>query len=300
MNTLLVTGGTGQLARSLEKLAPHFVPLGYAVRRVGRPEFDFDRPDTIPLCFHETGPALVVNAAAWTAVDAAEARPEAAARANDSGPALLGELCAAADIPYIHLSTDYVFDGTKGAPYIETDVPNPTCVYGATKLAGENKILSRCSRAIVLRTAWVYATEGKNFVRTMLAAGRSGTALRVVADQHGCPTNADDLAAAILAIIARIARGWDDRYGGLFHAAGSGDTNWYEFAEAIFTAASRSGYPRPSITPIATEEWPTPARRPPDGRLNCGKLESIYGVRLPDWRPSLERTVATICGANPT
>ena len=295
MNTLLVTGGTGQLARAIERLAPQFAPLGYTLRLVGRPEFDFDQPDTVARCFRITAPALVVNAAAWTAVDAAEEQPKAAARANDSGPALLGELCDAAFIPYIHLSTDYVFDGTKGAPYVETDAPHPTSVYGATKLAGENRVLARNRRAIILRTSWVYATDGKNFVRTMLAAVRSGQPIRVVADQRGCPTNADDLAEAILAVVIRIGQGWQEAYSGVFHAVGAGDASWYEFAMAIFAIASRCGLPAPSVTPITTAEWPTPARRPADSQLDCGKLKNVFGVHLPDWRPSLDRAVEKIC-----
>lgn len=140
MKTLLVTGGNGQVARALAALAPRFATLDFALRRIGRPEFDFDRPETIENCFAVVEPGLVVNAAGWTAVDAAEAQSEAAARANDSGPARLGALCAAAGIPDLHISTDYVFDGIMGRPYIETDRPNPTGVYGATKLAGEEKI----------------------------------------------------------------------------------------------------------------------------------------------------------------
>lgn len=148
---------------------------------------------------------------------------------------------------------------------------------------------------MILRTSWVYAAEGTNFVRTMLAAARKTNSLRVVADQRGCPTNADDLAAAILAMVARVAAGWRDAYGGVFHAAGSGDTTWHGFAEAIFAAAARFGRPVPSIAAIATADWPTPARRPADSRLDCGKLDRTFGVRLPDWRPSLDRTIEQIC-----
>jgi dTDP-4-dehydrorhamnose reductase len=294
VSTLLVTGGTGQLARSLARLAPRFAELGYVPKKVGRPEFDFDRPETIDTCFAATAPALVVNAAGWTAVDAAESQPEAAARANDSGPARLGALCADEGIPYIHISTDYVFDGGKGAPYVETDPPNPTGVYGTTKFAGEQKILAQGGRAVILRTSWVYAAEGRNFVHTMLAAAQKTGTLRVVADQRGCPTNAADLAEAILAIVTRVAAGWRESYAGIFHGAGSGDTNWHGFAEAIFAGAARFGSRAPTIVPIVTAEWPTAARRPADSRLDCGKLARVYGVRLPDWRPSLDRTIAEI------
>ena len=295
MKTLLVTGGSGQLARSLVALAPRFATLDYELRHIGRPEFDFDSPDTIEASFIAARPAIVVNAAGWTAVDAAESHPEAAARANDSGPARLGALCAMADIPYIHISTDYVFDGNKGAPYLETDRANPTGVYGATKLAGENKILAQGGRVVVLRTSWVYAAEGKNFVRAMLAAAQQGATLRVVADQRGCPTSANDLAQAILAIVERISEGWRDSYGHIFHAAGDGDATWYGFALAIFAAAARFGRPTPALVPIATAAWPTAARRPADSRLDCGKLATIYGGRLPDWRISLDGVIAEIC-----
>ena len=299
MKTLLVTGENGQLARSLATLAPRFAALDFALKRIGRPGFDFDRPETIDACFADARPALVVNAAGWTEVDAAESQPAAAARANDSGPARLGALCAIAAIPYVHLSTDYVFDGTKGQPYVETDRPNPISVYGATKLAGENKILAQGGRAVILRTSWIYAAEGTNFVRTMLAAARKTDTLRVVADQRGCPTNARDLAEAIFAIIARIADGWGESYGGIFHVAGSGETTWHGFAEAIFASASRFGRPVPEVVPIATADWPTAARRPADGRLDCGKAEKTFGVRLPSWRVSLDRVVEEIVENEP-
>ncbi len=297
MKTLLVTGMTGQLARSLATLSPKFAALGYAMRRAGRPEFDFGRPNTIDTVFRAVAPAVVINAAAWTAVDLAETEPDAAARTNDTGPARLGALCAFAGIPFIHLSTDYVFDGTKGAPYVENDRPNPTGVYGATKLAGEKKIMDLSGRSMILRTSWLYHAEGKNFVRTMLAAAQKTSTLRVVADQRGCPTSADDLADAIAAIVAQMAGGWRDKYGGIFHAAGEGDATWHDFASAIFDAASRHGRPVPLLTPITTADWPTPARRPADSRLDCGKLRDLFGIRLPDWHSSVARVVDQICGA---
>ncbi|MGH6981087.1 MAG: dTDP-4-dehydrorhamnose reductase [Stellaceae bacterium] len=295
MNPLLVTGGTGQLARALDSRAPDFATLGFAPRRVGRPYVDFDRPATIDAAFAEISPALVINAAGWTAVDAAESHPDEAARANDTGPARLAALCADAAIPFVHISTDYVFDGAKGAPYVETDLPNPICVYGASKLAGEKRILALRGKSVILRTAWIYAAEGNNFVRTMLAAAQKHDSLRVVADQRGCPTSVDDLADAIFSVAERVASGWRDNYGGVFHAAGSGDTSWHRFAEAIFGSARRFGRPVPSVAPIATAEWPTQARRPADSRLDCSALADVFGIRLPDWRASLDRVVAEIC-----
>src|SRR4051794_22492449 len=207
---ILVTGGTGQLASAL-------AAAGRDIHRVSRPGFDFDRPETIETAFRAANPRLVVNAAAYTAVDAAETDADAAYRANRDGPAILARLCAEAGIPLIHVSTDYVFDGTKPEPYAEDDPTGPQGAYGASKLAGEQAVMASGARAIILRTAWVYAATGKNFVRTMLTVGKTRDRLTVVADQHGCPTTAEDLANAILAIVARLDRGgWDPAYGGGF------------------------------------------------------------------------------------
>jgi len=283
--TVLVTGGTGQLASSLAARAPG------EVTRVGRPRFDFDRPGTIAETFWSVQPSLVVNAAAWTGVDAAETNADAAMRANRDGPAALAALCREAHIPLIHVSTDYVFDGSKGAPYVETDATNPTGVYGASKLAGERAALDTWDRTVVLRTSWVYAALGKNFVRTMLNAALKADTLRVVGDQKGCPTTADDLADAILAIVARLRTEWKPDFAGVFHAAGEGWTTWHGLAVATFQEAARHGRPMPAVQAIATADWPTPARRPADSRLDCSKLADIFGVRMPPWRPSLARTV---------
>lgn len=287
---ILVTGGAGQLATALSSAA--------SVRRVGRPDFDFDRPETIAACFHAANPSLVVNAAAYTAVDAAESDPAAANRANCDGPAELARLCAAAGVPLIHVSTDYVFDGTKTSAYVETDPTGPQGVYGASKLAGEQAVLASGAQAIILRTAWVYGPIGKNFLLTMLNLGKTRDKLTVVADQHGCPTAADDLAAAILAIAARITdSGWQDRYAGVYHAAGTGETTWFDFARAIFEEAGRHGAKVPVVEPIPTSAYPTPAKRPANSRLDCAKLEAVFGVRLPAWRDSVTRTVDAVFAA---
>ncbi len=287
---ILVTGGSGQLATALAEQG------GARIRHVGRPEFDFDKSETIAVAFHAAAPALVINAAAYTAVDAAETDAPAAFRANRDGPEKLARLCAAAGIPLIHVSTDYVYDGDKPSPYVETDPVGPRGVYGTSKLAGEQAVLASGARAIILRTAWVYAATGRNFVRTMLALGQTRDTLRVVADQHGCPTAAADLAGAILRIVARIdADGWDDARSGVFHAAGSGQTTWHGLATAVFAEAARHGAKTPSsVEAITTAEYPTPARRPANSRLDCSRLEATFGVRLPAWRDSVARTVAEI------
>ncbi|MBS0640738.1 MAG: dTDP-4-dehydrorhamnose reductase [Proteobacteria bacterium] len=289
---ILVTGGAGQVASALAK-APSVV-------RVGRPDFDFDRPETIEAVFRSVAPRLVVNAAAYTAVDKAESDVEAAYRANRDGPAALARLCAESGIPLIHISTDYVFDGAKPEPYVETDPVAPQGVYGASKLAGEEAVLASGCRAIILRTAWVYAAQGKNFVRTMLTLAKTRDALSVVADQDGCPTTAEDLAAAILAIVRRLDEtGWQPAYQGLFHAAGSGETNWHGLALATFEEASRHGARVPSVAAIATADYPTPAKRPANSRLSCDKLSRVFGVRLPEWRGSLARTIDEIYATAP-
>ena len=289
---ILVTGGTGQVASALAAAAT--VPLV----RVGRPEFDFDRPETIAATFHAVDPWLVVNAAAYTAVDAAETDADAAYRANRDGPAALAALSAAAGVPLIHISTDYVFDGRKDAPYVETDTVAPQGVYGASKLAGERAVLASGARAILLRTAWVYAPTGRNFVRTMLRLAETRDRIGVVADQRGNPTTAADLADAILAIAARIdARGWDERSAGIFHAAGTGETTWYGLASAVFEEAARYGVKPPIVAPITTAEYPTPAKRPANSRLDCTRLFTTFGVRLPEWRASLARTIDSIFAA---
>ncbi|WP_408904623.1 dTDP-4-dehydrorhamnose reductase [Nguyenibacter sp. L1] len=294
------------------------------LHRLGRPAIDFDRPETLDAALEaalDTAapglvvpglvvpglvvpglvvpglvvPGLVVNAAAWTAVDAAEQEVAAAERANRDGPARLAELCAARAVPLIHVSTDYVFDGTKGTPYAETDPTSPRTVYGRTKLDGERAILQAHDRAIILRTAWVYSPYGRNFVRTMLDAATKRPVLRVVGDQRGNPTSADDLAAAILAIAERIGRtGWQAGYAGLFHAAGTGDTTWHGLATAALEDAARAGHKMPEIQAIATADWPTPAARPADSRLDCTRLHDVFGVRLPHWRNSVAKVVATL------
>jgi dTDP-4-dehydrorhamnose reductase len=290
---ILVTGGTGQLASALAAASGD-------VHLVGRPGFDFDRPETIEAIFRAISPRLVVNAAAYTAVDKAESDADAAYRTNRDGPAILARLCSAADIPLIHVSTDYVFDGAKPDPYVETDPVAPQGVYGASKLAGEQAVLASGAKAIILRTAWVYAATGTNFVRTMLTLGKTRSTLDVVADQHGCPTAAADLADAVLAIVARLgATGWQPAYGGIFHASGTGETTWFGLATATFQEAGGRGANVPEVTPITTAEFPRPAKRPANSRLDCTRLHEVFGVRLPPWRDSLTRTVDTIFATAP-
>jgi len=324
---ILVTGGSGQLASALAARAEAIQngliqkgpiqdglgnhgqiegekigggPIGGRLIRVGRPAFDFDQPQSLVATFRATRPRLVINAAAYTAVDKAESDAAAAFRANRDGPRILAELCRDAGVPLIHVSTDYVFDGRKATPYVETDPVAPQGVYGASKLAGEEAVLASGAHAIILRTAWVYAETGKNFVRTMLSLGKTRDRLTVVADQVGCPTLAGDLAEAILRIVGVLDRtGWQPQYGGLFHAAGAGETSWHGLAVASFQAAARHGAAEPTVVPIATADWPTPAKRPANSRLDCARLHAVFGVSLPQWRDSLTRTIDQIYATAP-
>ena len=286
---ILVTGGSGQVAQALTAGAG-----ARSVRVVGRPKFDFDAPDGMIDVLREARPALVVNTAAYTSVDQAEDEPEAADRANHLGPGLIARFCADSGIPLIHLSTDYVFDGQKGAPYVETDLATPVGAYGASKLAGEQAVLAAGGRAMVLRPSWVYSAVSKNFVLTMLNAAKKTDTLRVVVDQIGCPTSADDLAAAIFAIADHVGAEWDARYGGVFHACGTGATSWHSLAEAVFERAAIHGLTPPTVIPIATADWRAKVTRPPDSRLDTGKLADVFGVCLPEWRGALTKVVDAV------
>ncbi|MXV45153.1 dTDP-4-dehydrorhamnose reductase [Saccharibacter sp. 17.LH.SD] len=284
---ILVIGRQGQLATSLRQLG------GTDVATIGRPDYDLERPEQIADILERLNPKFVVNAAAWTAVDLAESEEASAKKANHTGPAFLARECMTRDIPFIHVSTDYVFDGRKGTPYVESDPIAPATAYGRTKAAGEQAILAMNGKNIILRTAWVYSAYGKNFVRTMLNAGAKNPVLRVVGDQRGNPTSADDLARVILGIIAKIREtGWKPAYAGVFHATGGGDSaTWYDLASVTLKEAERYGQPLPEIQAIKTEDWPTPAPRPADSRLSNEKLERIFGLRLPDWKQSVAATV---------
>jgi len=233
-------------------------------------------------------PDIVVSAAAYTAVDRAESEPELAMRVNRDGPAMLARAASRLGIPVVHLSTDYVFDGTKGAPYLETDAVRPLGVYGATKLAGERAIAEASDDYAILRTSWVYSPFGANFVKTMLRLAASRDRLTVVADQRGRPSYAPDIAAGIFAVARHLLETSAPEGRGVFHLAGGGDATWQAFAAAIVAGAAERGGRAVPVDPITTADYPTPARRPADSRLDCGKIERIHGVALPHWRVSLE------------
>ena len=297
MRRILVTGRGGQLATGLEAALP---AAGFDPILVGQPEFEFDHPETVAAAFAAARPDAVVNCAAWTAVDAAEDQEAAAFRANALGPALVARHCAAAGIPLVQVSTDYVFDGRKGAPYTEDDAPNPLGAYGRTKLAGEWAALAGNPCTIVLRTAWVFAPMGNNFVRTMLRVGAERPELRVVADQHGSPTAAPDLADAIAAILARVRQtGWQDGYRGVFHAVGTGTTTWHdEYTIRFFvgdTLGTRSviNFPVQEVKPGETIKLPLGLLQAPQEAkttFSWWKITNAEGQNFGDVTLALEVT----------
>jgi dTDP-4-dehydrorhamnose reductase len=282
---ILVAGKSGQLARCLlDSTVLHNVPIV----AVGRPELDLESGEGIDRVMAAVEPSAIVNAAAYTAVDRAEAESERAFAVNCDGATLLAAGAARRGIPFIQISTDYVFDGSKRSPYREDDVPAPQNVYGSSKLAGEIAVLKACPGAAVIRTSWVYSPYGNNFVRTMLRLSDEQPVVRIVEDQRGTPTSAADLAVAILAIAEQLrsANGSDDA--GIYHLAGDGETSWHGFATAVFASLARRGRRVPTLQAITTAEYPTPTRRPKNSCLDSSKAERIFGVRLPPWRSSLE------------
>ena len=289
---ILVTGTAGQLAQSLLEAG---IAAGVHVVAMKRPQLDLTRPGTLRTAIADAKPDFVVNAAAYTAVDKAESEEAEAHKVNAKGAGDLAELCHQVGAPLIHISTDYVFDGSKPTPYVETDPTAPINAYGRSKLAGELAVRTACPRHVILRTSWVYSPFGSNFVRTMLRLALERTELSVVNDQLGAPTYAPHLASAILDIVDKLhtAGPADDRWG-LYHATGSGETSWHGFAAAIFDIARSKGHAVPSLRAIPAAQYPTPARRPASSRLDCGKLADAFRHRLPHWQTGMEACLARL------
>ena len=290
---VLVTGGEGQLGRSLAEVA---IELGIDLVAPGRADLDITRPETIDDALERHRPHVVVNAAAYTAVDRAESEPDSAHAVNATGAGSVAHAAAQAGIPVIHVSTDYVFDGAKDAPYSETDATAPLNVYGRTKRDGELQVAAANPRHVIVRTAWVHSPHGNNFVKTMLRLARERDALTVVDDQHGHPTYAPHLAAMILEIAEQLVERGADAPSGIFHTAGEGATTWCGLAREVMACAERSGLPHAIIAPIATRDYPTPARRPLSTRLDQHRLAGAFGLALPDWRQGVAECVARLAG----
>jgi len=293
--TILLLGANGQLGQELQRA---LAPLGTIVattRSGALPDgsacevADFDQPASLAALLDRVQPTVVVNAAAYTAVDRAESDRDAAFRANAEAPGVLAQWCAQAGVPLVHYSTDYVFDGQGTRPYREDDATAPLGVYGASKLAGEQAIRAAGGRHLIFRTAWVYASHSANFLRTMLRVGAERDVLRVVADQVGTPTP-----AALIADVTAQALQHDGALSGTWHLTAKGETSWHGFAEAIFAEAVATGVlPRaPKVEAITTAEYPTPAKRPAYSHLDVAKLEQDFGVVLPSWQDGLKRVIA--------
>jgi dTDP-4-dehydrorhamnose reductase len=282
---VLVVGRQGQLARSLAE-APQ--PAGMRMIVASRPELDLLQPDSVAHTFDDVSFDVVINAAAYTAVDKAESETELAFAVNSEGPRHLAAACALRGIPLVHVSTDYVYDGTKAEPYVESDPVNPISAYGRSKLAGELNLIEANPRHIILRTAWMHAPYGTNFVRTMLRLGATRPEIGVVDDQHGNPTYAPHLAAAILAVVTEIANlGASNGPWGVYHAVSSGETTWFGMAQEIFRCSEGYGHLSPKLHSITTSDYATPASRPANSRLDTSKLAQTFGVRLPSWRDGI-------------
>ncbi len=294
--TVLLFGGNGQVGHELRRSLRALGDMVVTTRSGELPDgarcevADFDRPDSLAELVERVAPAIVVNAAAYTAVDKAEDDVDAAFRTNAEAPGVLARACALRDIPFVHYSTDYVFDGQGSRPYREDDQTAPLGVYGASKLAGEDAIRAAGDRHLILRTAWVYGRHGHNFMKTMLRLGADRDELRVVADQVGTPTP-----AALIADVTTELLGLRDAPSGTFHLTPRGETSWHGFAEAVFEEALARGLisRAPKVIPIATSEYPTRARRPAYSCLDIGKVEAHVGRRLPEWSDSLRRVLTS-------
>ncbi|HEY8591989.1 MAG TPA: dTDP-4-dehydrorhamnose reductase [Sphingomicrobium sp.] len=291
---LVVTGRVGQVAQAL---AERGATRGAEIVHVGRPELDLsDDPGAIIAALEAARPDVIVSAAAYTAVDKAESEPELAFAVNERGAGAVASAAERLGVPVIHLSTDYVFDGAKSGPYVEDDSTGPITVYGRSKLAGEQAVLAAMDNAAVLRTAWVYSPFGANFVKTMLRLAQTRDELGVVSDQRGNPTSALDIADGIIAVARNLVAGSGAHLRGVFHMAGAEEATWASFAEAIFGESQALGGPTAAVKPIPTADFPTPARRPANSRLDGGRLLAAHGVQLPSWRQSLPDIVRRLVG----
>jgi dTDP-4-dehydrorhamnose reductase len=273
---LLVFGQTGQVASELARR----MPSGYSATFLSRADADLMHPDACHAAVLQGQHDAVINAAAWTAVDKAETEEAAATLVNGAAPGAMAQACAERGVPFLTISTDYVFDGSGDRPYRPSDPTGPLGAYGRSKLAGEKAVLAAGGQALILRTSWVVSAHGANFLKTMLRLGAEREVLRVVADQVGGPTPAADIADALIICAKSMTQG---RVGGVHHFSGAPDTSWADFAREIMAQAHLAC----RIEDIPTEAYPTPARRPKNSRMDCSDLERAFGIARPDWRTGL-------------
>jgi dTDP-4-dehydrorhamnose reductase len=286
---ILVFGGNGQLGQELTRAA---ASRGHALRALTHAQADIADRAVVAAAFAHCRPDIVVNAAAYTKVDLAESAIADARLGNESGPAVLAEVCAGADLPLLHVSTDYVFDGSKDGAYLETDLPCPISVYGRSKAAGEEAVRRTLAHHVILRTAWVYSEFGNNFLKTMLRLAATRDEIRVVADQYGSPTSARDIAEAILQIAPSVAR--DRSLSGTYHFTADGVTTWHGFASRIVDVAASITARRPNVTPIRTAEYPTPAKRPANSQLDCRLFVRTFRVVPRHWTEAVDATIRAL------
>ncbi|HEN8713276.1 dTDP-4-dehydrorhamnose reductase [Pseudomonas sp. GD03746] len=279
---VLVCGHNGQVAQALKT---QLAGLG-EVHLLGRDQLDLAQPEALREPLRQLAPELIINAAAYTAVDQAESEPDTAFAINAQAPGVLAEEALRLGAPLIHYSTDYVFDGEKAAPYTEQDVPNPLGVYGRSKLAGEQAIAAVGGAHLILRTSWVYSLHGRNFLLTMQRLLQEKPQLRVVNDQIGAPTWASTIAISTRALIERWQAGRAGAWG-TYHLTAQGQTSWFGFAQAIGEQLKARGLPCAELLPIPSSEYPTPARRPANSRLDCSRLAREWDVTLPHWQQAL-------------
>jgi dTDP-4-dehydrorhamnose reductase len=297
---ILIFGRIGQVGWELR----HKLACLGQVSSVEYPEVDFVNPDSIRSAVRAVEPGVIVNAAAYTAVDKAESELQRATAINATGPGVLAEEAKRLGGLLVHYSTDYVFDGSKRTPWVETDAPNPLNAYGRTKLAGDQAIQASGCDHLILRTSWVYGARGNNFLLTMLRLGKERAELRIVDDQIGSPTSSECIAQATSDVLAQVlapgATGIQGR-SGIYNLTSNGETSWFGFAKAILTeAAVRFGSPLPNLVPILTANYPTPAKRPANSRLSCQRLEQTFGVSLPHWEQALSLVLDTLTeGSSP-
>ena len=292
---ILLTGKNGQVGFELQRA---LAPLGTLVA-VGRSECDLADAEALRRLVRAVRPGIIVNPAAYTAVDKAESDPETAFAINGIAPGVLGEEAARLDALVVHYSTDYVFDGAKQTSYTEDDIPNPQSVYGKSKLAGDQALLQSTKNAIIFRTSWVFGAYGNNFVKTMLRLATERESLTVVADQFGAPTSAALIADVTAQILRRyLQAGRKDFPFGLYNLAASGETNWCDFARTVIGTALAAGRPlalRPEdVLPISTDQYPLPAPRPANSRLDTHKIQETFGLHLPMWQEGLKHVLQQI------